>query len=249
VSRPPLRLAVLGDSIGHGQGARRPEDRLGPRLAAGLTAEGIAVDLTVLAVPRSVSADLAGQVRRATALGAELAVVVVGANDLVRFVPPDEAARALAAALGELRAAGADAVVVPAPDMSVVPFVPAALRPAVQAACAHLQRRQEEAARAAGAVFADVGPEVGAAFAADPALFSADRFHPSSAGYARIAARPGPGRAGRRPGPTRRGRLTGAALTFAGAAGPSELAHARTRRAIGSARRASTGPATASTST
>jgi lysophospholipase L1-like esterase len=28
---------------------------------------------------------------------------------------------------------------------------------------------------------------VGTAFAADPAMFSADRFHPSSAGYARIA--------------------------------------------------------------
>jgi lysophospholipase L1-like esterase len=50
-----------------------------------------------------------------------------------------------------------------------------------------LQRQQEEVARAAGAGFADMGPEVGAAFAADPALFSADRFHPSPAGYALIA--------------------------------------------------------------
>jgi lysophospholipase L1-like esterase len=178
---------VLGDSIGYGQGARVPADRLGPRLAATLTAEGFDVDLHVLAVPRSTSADLTAQVRRAVPLSIDLAVVVVGANDLARFVPPAEAARALAEGLAGLRAAGSDVVVVPAPDMSVVPFVPPAFRSIVQAACSVLQREQEAVARAAGATFADLGPDVGGAFAADPALFSADRFHPSSAGYARIA--------------------------------------------------------------
>ena len=34
---------------------------------------------------------------------------------------------------------------------------------------------------------APVAPELSARFAADPALFSADRFHPSSAGYALVA--------------------------------------------------------------
>ena len=182
-----LRLAVLGDSIGYVQGARRPEDRLGPRLAAVLTDEGFAVELHVLAVPRSTSADLDTQVRRAAPLDIDLAVVVVGANDLARFVPPAEAARLLASAVAGLQSAGSDVVVVPAPDMSVVPFVPPAFRSLVQAACSMLQRQQEEVARTAGVGFADVGPDVGAAFAADPALFSADRFHPSSAGYARIA--------------------------------------------------------------
>jgi lysophospholipase L1-like esterase len=187
VTSSPLRLAVLGDSIGYGQGARVPADRLGPRLAAALTAEGFDVDLHVLAVPRSTSADLDAQVRRAEPLRPDLAVVVIGANDLVRFVPPADASRALRTAVAGLQAAGADVVVVPAPDMSVVPFVPPALRPLVQSACSALQRQQEEVARAAGVTFADIGPAVGAAFAADPQMFSADRFHPSSAGYARIA--------------------------------------------------------------
>jgi len=112
--------------------------------------------------------------------------VVIGANDLARFVPPADAARALRDAVAGLQSAGADVVVVPAPDMSVVPFVPPALRPLVQSACTMLQGAQQEVARAAGAGFADIGPRVGAAFAADPQLFSADRFHPSSAGYALI---------------------------------------------------------------
>jgi lysophospholipase L1-like esterase len=187
VPSSPFRLALLGDSIGYGQGARVPEERLGPRLAAALTAEGFDVDLHVLAVPAAVSADLAPQVRRAAPLDLDLAVVVIGANDLARFVPPEQAARALEAAVTGLCAAGTDVLVVPAPDMSVVPFVPPPFRSLVRAACAQLQGRQEAVARAAGVGFADIGPDVGDAFAADPDLFSADRFHPSSAGYARIA--------------------------------------------------------------
>lgn len=183
----PLRLAVLGDSIGYGQGAREPAERFGPRLAAALTAEGFVIDLHVLAVPSSVSADLTEQVRRAEPLAIDLAVVVIGANDLTRLVPPPVAARGLASAVAGLRAAGSDVVVVPAPDMSVVPFVPPVFRPVVQAACSLLRRQQEAVARAAGVAFADVGREVHAAFAADPELFSADRYHPSSEGYARIA--------------------------------------------------------------
>jgi lysophospholipase L1-like esterase len=142
----------------------------------------------VLAVPRSTSADLAAQVRRALPLHADLAVVVIGANDLARFVPPAEAAAALDSAVRELRGAGTDVVVVPAPDMSIVPFVPPAMRMVVRLACSRLQRKQEAVARAAGAGFADVGPQVATAFSSDPAMFSADRFHPSSEGYARIAA-------------------------------------------------------------
>jgi lysophospholipase L1-like esterase len=187
VERFPLRLVVLGDSIAYGTGALRREDALGPRLAGELTGEGFAVDLSVLAVPGAESAGLPAQVRRAVPLRPDLAVVVIGANDLARFVPPPQAARALAGAVRDLRAAGADVVVVPAPDMSVVPHVPPAFRSLVRAGCALLQHAQKAVAQAEGATFADVGPELGSAFAADAALFSADRFHPSSAGYARIA--------------------------------------------------------------
>src|SRR3712207_8386431 len=63
----------------------------------------------------------------------DLAVVVIGANDLTRFVPVDSAVGALASAVRDLRAVGTDVVVVPAPDMSSIPVVPPAFRPAVQA--------------------------------------------------------------------------------------------------------------------
>jgi lysophospholipase L1-like esterase len=183
-----LRLLVLGDSIAYGTGARRAEDTLGRRLATALATEGFDVDLHVLAVPGAVSAGLAAQVRRAEALGPGLAVIVIGANDLARFVPPAQAVASLADAVAALRRASTDVLVVPAPDMSAVPFVPPALRPAVQAASALLQRLQTSAVEAAGGVVAADAVEVGRAFAGDPAMFSGDRFHPSSAGYAHIAA-------------------------------------------------------------
>ena len=188
MERFPLRLVVLGDSIGYGTGARLVEETLGPRLAAVLGGEGYDVDLHVLAVPGAVSADLAAQVRRAAPLAADLAVVVIGANDLARMVPPVQAAQALARGLEALRAGGTDVVVVPAPDLSAVPAVPPAFRPVVAAACAELQRHQAAVTEAAGGSVAAVSAEVGRAFGADPALFSADRYHPSGAGYARIAA-------------------------------------------------------------
>jgi lysophospholipase L1-like esterase len=53
--------------------------------------------------------------------------------------------------------------------------------------CDQLRSRQAAVAEAARAEVAPVATALARAFAADPALFSADRFHPSSAGYARIA--------------------------------------------------------------
>jgi len=188
----PLRLVVLGDSIGFGTGASRPADALGPRLAAALTDDGFDVDLHVVAVPGATSADLAPQVRRAVPLAPDLAVVVIGANDLARFRPAEQAAAELGAAVSALRAADAGVVVVPAPDMSMVPFVPPAFRQLVQAACTQLQLRQAAVAEAAGGSVAAVSTTVAAAFLADSTLFSGDRFHPSSAGYARIAAEVAP---------------------------------------------------------
>jgi lysophospholipase L1-like esterase len=58
----------------------------------------------------------------------------------------------------------------------------------VRAGSKLLQEAQARAAAAAGARLADIGGSSSARFAADAALFSADRFHPSSAGYAVIAA-------------------------------------------------------------
>jgi len=60
------------------------------------------------------------------------------------------------------------------------------MRQLVRAGCSLLQQAQTRAAWETGARVADVAAAT-SRFAAEAALFSADRFHPSSAGYALIA--------------------------------------------------------------
>jgi lysophospholipase L1-like esterase len=186
-SPPALRFCLLGDSLAAGVGSTRPEDTLGHRLARRLRAAGHVVRLRGVAVPGARSADLERQVGAALADGADLALIVIGANDLAGFVPPAVGARQLHDAVTRLVRAGARVVVVPAPDLGIVSRVPAAYRTLVSAASDHYARAQAEAAVRAGGSVAGTGPGLAARFAADPTLFSADRFHPSSAGYAVIA--------------------------------------------------------------
>lgn len=179
-----IRLAVLGDSIAYGIGATRPADTLAPRLAANL---GSAVRTQVLAVPGADSSGLAAQVAGAVRWRADLVVIVIGANDLTHLVPIDLAADRLGNAVRTLRASGAEVVVVPAPDLSVVTHVPAALRELVRGAGVRLRREQASRTLEAGGRVVDPDGATSVAFAADATLFGADRFHPSSAGYALIA--------------------------------------------------------------
>jgi lysophospholipase L1-like esterase len=180
-----LRFLVLGDSLAFGTGAASSSDTLGARLTRVLQQTGRTVEFQVVAVPGATSLDLAPQLRRATA--ADVALLVIGANDLTRRVPPARAASALGAAVRELRDRGTEVLVLPTPDLSSVAWVPPAFRAVVAGICDQLRAQQTLAAEAAGAVVAPVAPEVSARFAADPTLFSADRFHPSSAGYAVVA--------------------------------------------------------------
>ena len=183
-----LRLALLGDSIAYGVGAASRDDALAARLAADLEQDGVAVSTRVFAAPGARSADLAAQVARAEGWRPDVAVVVVGANDLTRLVPVEPAAAALRVAVRRLHAAGARVVLAPAPDLSVVPHVPPVLRPVVRQASRALRQAQAGAVLAEGGRVAVPDAATSRAFAADPALFSGDRFHPSSRGYGVIAA-------------------------------------------------------------
>ncbi|GAA5124988.1 SGNH/GDSL hydrolase family protein [Alloalcanivorax gelatiniphagus] len=181
------RFALLGDSIAWGQGAARPAERLGPRLAAELQAHGHDLEHRVFAVPGARSRDLAGQVDAAEPWAPHLVLIVIGANDLTHREPVETAVGALSDAVRRLRAGGAEVVVAPAPDLGAVPHVPVSLRAAVRHASDVLRRRQGEVVRESGGRVADPDGRASRAFAGDATLFSADRFHPSSAGYAVIA--------------------------------------------------------------
>ncbi|WP_238598528.1 SGNH/GDSL hydrolase family protein [Saccharothrix sp. ALI-22-I] len=182
-----LRFRVLGDSLAVGVGCARAEQTLGRLLTDVLRSAGHGVDLGVHAVSGARSTGLAAQVRAAVSTGADLALIVIGANDLTSFTLPAVGARLLHDAVLDLRRAGGQVVVATAPDLGVVSHVPSAYRAFVSQASGLYARAQADAVVRAGGVVAAVGSQLFDRFATDPGLFSADRFHPSPAGYALIA--------------------------------------------------------------
>jgi lysophospholipase L1-like esterase len=180
----PLRFRVLGDSLAAGVGCQRAEETPGHLLATALRSAGHRIELRVHAVPRARSTDLPAQVRAALTTGVDLALIIIGANDLTALLPPARGAQLLHDAVTDLRSAGAQVVVVTAPDLSVVSYVPAALRALVSRASRDYARAQTDAAVRAGATVASVDL---ARFATGTDLFSPDLLHPSPAGYALIA--------------------------------------------------------------
>lgn len=182
-----MRFHVLGDSLAAGVGCARVEQSIGYVLATALRSAGHSVALAVHAVPGATSAGLASQVRDAIGAGADLALIVIGANDLMRFTPSAVGARQLHDAVAALTKAGTRTVVVTAPDLGVLGHVPAAFRDVVSQTSRLYAQAQADATVMAGGTVAHVGPEVFARFAADERMFSGDRFHPSAAGYAIIA--------------------------------------------------------------
>jgi lysophospholipase L1-like esterase len=182
-----IRLAVLGDSIGAGQGASHSSETLCARLAAGLASHNIETTTKVFAVSGAGSNALRAQVGRTLRWGPDVALIVIGANELTRQTPPESAARELGQAVRRLQADGVEVVVAPAPDLSVVPRVPSGLRAIVQSASMLLRSHQIAQVSAEGGRVADPEGLTAVAFASDLSLFSSDRFHPSGAGYAVIA--------------------------------------------------------------
>ncbi|WP_094770209.1 SGNH/GDSL hydrolase family protein [Microbacterium gorillae] len=188
---PPVELVLLGDSLAAGLGASRPKQTLGGRLAKGL-ARAIThpVRLRTAAVVGAESSDLSVQLSSLPAgYRPDVAVIVVGGNDVTHRVPPATSAAHLRAAVDALRDRGAAVVVGTCPDLGALRPVPQPLRRLAGTLSRVLAGAQRRAALRAGAVPVDLRRAVGRRFRSDPdEMFSIDRFHPSAAGYRQTTA-------------------------------------------------------------
>jgi lysophospholipase L1-like esterase len=181
---PTLRLVMLGDATAAGVGVDRVEDTVGGQLADRLAGTGLRVELTSAAVTGSRSGDLDTQVARALLTEPpQLAVILVGSQDVVHGVSPARAATELAAAVTRLRAAGVSVVVGTCPELAACRAVAQPLREIIGYLGRRLARAQVSAARAADAVPVDLAAATGAVFRADAGMLCADGFHPSADGY------------------------------------------------------------------
>jgi lysophospholipase L1-like esterase len=187
----PIRLVILGDSSAAGYGVTRPRETPGALLASGLV-ERLRRPVVVrnLAVVGATSAGLVPQRELALPWRPDIAVILIGGNDVTHRVRVHTAVTHLAETVGLLRAEGARVVVGTCPDLGTVRPIQPPLRWLVRQWSRDMAAAQTVAVVEAGGTTVSLGDLLGPEFAASPeTMFGADRFHPSPAGYrAAVAA-------------------------------------------------------------
>jgi lysophospholipase L1-like esterase len=186
----PVQLLVLGDSIAAGLGAEDGSGTLGARLARKVAkATHRSVDLTTGAVVGTETSQVMAQVEALPpAYRADVAVVIVGGNDVIHRVPVAESVKHLVEVVERLREHGTPVVVGTCPDLGALRAVPNPLRALGSRVSRQLAAAQARAALDAGAHVVSLATVVGPFFITNPEeMFSLDRFHPSELGYRRTA--------------------------------------------------------------
>jgi len=186
----PIDLLLLGDSLAAGLGAERRKETLGGRIAKAVAKRMLRpVRLRTAAVVGSESTALAEQIDALPEdYRADVAVIVVGGNDVTHMVPPWSAAGELEKAILRLQECGTPVVVGTCPDLGTLQPVPQPLRALLSRMSRRLALEQTRIAWRTGAVPVDLRQALGPPFREQPdEMFSLDRFHPSAAGYRRTA--------------------------------------------------------------
>ncbi|GAO05300.1 SGNH/GDSL hydrolase family protein [Anaeromyxobacter sp. PSR-1] len=180
----PLVYVALGDSTAAGQGGG-PGGGYPPRLARRLEGAGLAVKLVNLGVPGATVADLRrDQLPRALDASPGLVTVGIGINDLVQGRPLRDFARDLEVVADFLRHTRAVVVISSLPDLGDSPSAngaPAALTRRLDQYNAAIERVAERHGFLVADAFGETRRTVKRLGAG--AVFAADGFHPSAAGY------------------------------------------------------------------
>ncbi|MGQ0840814.1 SGNH/GDSL hydrolase family protein [Actinokineospora sp.] len=188
-SGPPLTFAVFGDSIAAGLGAESPDGLPGVRLARELAAaSGGPVRLVTYAVSGSRTTDLVPQVDAALRTPPDVALIMIGGNDVTARIRIRTSAALLAAQVRRLTDAGTAVVVGTCPDLGAIRPIPQPLRAVARRWSLALARAQTRELARTEATSVPLAALLSPRFMADPdELFSPDRFHPNGAGYALAA--------------------------------------------------------------
>jgi lysophospholipase L1-like esterase len=183
-------MVVLGDSSAAGYGVHRGRETPGALLATGLSRRlHRPVRLHRFAVVGAISAALRHQVEAALECRPDLAVILIGGNDITNRTPRGLAVRYLVEAVRALREAGCEVVVGTCPDLGAIRPIQPPLRWLAHRWSRQLAAAQTVAVVEAGGWTVSLGDLLGPRFVAEPTrMFAWDRFHPSAEGYAMAAA-------------------------------------------------------------
>jgi lysophospholipase L1-like esterase len=187
---PAIKVALLGDSSAAGYGVERVEQTPGALLASGIAERADRrVYLREFAKVGARSSDLDGQVDRALPIEPDVAVILIGANDVTHLVPPARSVGSLADSVHRLRQAGVAVLVGTCPDLGTVKPIAPPLKQFARTWSRRMAAAQTIAVLEGGGRTVSLGSILGPEFAAAPALlFGPDQFHPSVAGYRSLAA-------------------------------------------------------------
>jgi lysophospholipase L1-like esterase len=186
----PLTIVILGDSSAAGYGVHRPRETPGALLAEGVSRRlQRPVRLYRYAVVGALSAGLPHQVDAALERKPDLAIILIGGNDVTHRTPLHTAVHHLVDTVRRLRAEGARVVVGTCPDLGAIQPIQPPLRWLARRWSRQLAAAQTVAVVESGGWTVSLGDLLGPRFAAEPTrMFAADRFHPSAEGYAVAAA-------------------------------------------------------------
>ncbi|WP_438874611.1 SGNH/GDSL hydrolase family protein [Symbioplanes lichenis] len=186
----PLHMVILGDSSAAGYGVHRPRETPGALLATGVARRlRRPVRLHRFAVVGAVSSGLVHQVDAALEHKPEVAVIIIGGNDVTHVSDRSGAVRHLGTAVRRLREAGCKVVVGTCPDIGAIQPIKPPLRWLARTWSRQLAAEQTVAVVENGGRSVSLCDLLGPFFYADPVrMFGSDRFHPSVEGYARAAA-------------------------------------------------------------
>lgn len=185
-----IKCLVIGDSAAVGYGMTRsdatPTGQLGVGLAHVLDAQ---VEMRCYAVVGAQTSDLKDQIALAEGWSPDVAVIVIGTNDVTHRVTPRTSSRQLADVVSDLKADGCEVVVGTCPDLGTVRPILQPLREVARLWSRSLARQQTIAVVGAGGHAVSLGDLLGGLFAQQrDTMFGEDRFHPSEAGYANMVS-------------------------------------------------------------
>jgi lysophospholipase L1-like esterase len=187
----PVRIVALGDSLAFGTGASAPRNAFIFQAFLHVRAQHPGSRIDNFAIGGSTAADvLRLQAPRLAHARADIVVVCVGGNDVVHRVTAADFGRTYARIVARIRALQPHAAIVccGVPDVGLSPLFTGADHDAVT----RLSRQNDAAIRAvalrSGAAFVDLYATTLRQHADVNRFLSDDRFHPSDAGYAELAA-------------------------------------------------------------
>jgi lysophospholipase L1-like esterase len=186
-----LHLMIFGDSTATGYGCSSAEEVPGVLIARGLAGRcGKRIRLSTKAIVGATSKGVSGQVDAMFVAGPppDVAVMMLGANDITALNGISQSARRLGLAVRKLRARGAVVVVGTCPDLGVITAIPQPLRSLARSRTAQLARAQAAAVKSGGGVTVPLAQRLAPEFRTRGELmFSADGYHPSPITYALAA--------------------------------------------------------------